>query len=121
MIQKEWTDGRLKSFITSGLRSMFRRWPPKFDTLKEAKAGKQINTVSGRLAEHYQCSNCKEFFPAKQVQVDHIDPVVDPVKGFIDWNTFIDRLLCPKENLQVLCKPCHLIKTKIEKDLRKNK
>jgi 5-methylcytosine-specific restriction endonuclease McrA len=115
---KEWTNGRLKSFITSGLRSMFRRWPPKFTILGEAKRGKKINPKSGRLAEHFECSMCKSHYPAKEVQVDHIDPVVDPVIGFVDWNTFIDRLLCPKENLQVLCKECHKLKTQDEKKRR---
>jgi 5-methylcytosine-specific restriction endonuclease McrA len=76
---------------------------------------------SGRVAEHYLCAGCGFVFPAKGIQVDHIDPVVDPIIGFVDWNTFIDRLLCPKENLQVLCKECHLIKTKQEKLQRKSK
>lgn len=100
---------------------MFRRYPPKFKTLLEAKTGKRVNEKTGRIAEHYLCAHCGEGFPAKEVQVDHIDPVVDPVIGFVDWNTFIDRLLCPKENLQVLCTTCHLKKTKIEKSLRRTK
>jgi len=118
---KGWTEGRTKSFITSGLRSLFRRYPIKFEVLKEAKTGKQINISTGRMSEHFQCKQCLESFPAKQVQVDHVSPVVDPVIGFVDWNTFIDRLLCPKENLQVLCTKCHKEKTKQEKEVRKKK
>ena len=116
-----WTDGRVKGFITSVIRGGFRRWPPKFVVLSEAKRGKKINSSSGRLAEHFECSSCKESFPAKEVQVDHIEPVVDPKVGFVDWDTFISRLFCEAENLQVLCKPCHLSKTKLEKDERKLK
>ena len=115
----DWTDGRVKGFITSVIRGGFRRWPPKFETLKESRVGKQVNKGSGRIAEHHKCASCHEAFPAKEIQVDHIVPVVDPKVGFVDWDTFISRLFCNKENLQVLCKPCHLAKTKLEKEERK--
>jgi len=79
---KEWTEGRYKSFITSTLRGGFRRYPPKYESLKEAQVGKKINDKSQRLAMHYECAGCKGHFPAKEVQVDHILPVVCPKKGF---------------------------------------
>jgi 5-methylcytosine-specific restriction endonuclease McrA len=97
------------------LRNGSRRWPPKYETLNEAKTEKKINPKTKRLAQHFKCAICKEEFPQKDVQVDHIEPVVDPTKGFKDWNTFIRRLFCAKKNLQVVCKPCHAIKTKAEK------
>lgn len=115
---KEWTEGRLRSFITSTIRSGFRRYPPKFEVLKEAFTGKKTNTSSGRIASHYRCAKCQEEFPSKQVQVDHIDPVVDPKVGFISWDEFIKRLFCGSNNLQVLCLQCHLEKSKQEKEKR---
>ena len=117
----KWTDGRLRSFITSTIRGGFRRYPPKFEVLKEAFRGKKINESSGRIASHYLCAMCNKEYPAKQVQVDHIIPVVDPVEGFINWDTFIQRLFCEKENLQTLCLKCHAEKTKQEKQLRGKK
>lgn len=114
-----WTVGRLRAFITSTIRGGFRRYPPKFETLKEAFVRKGINPSSGRMASLYRCASCLGEYSAKEVQVDHVDPVVDPVIGFVSWDVFIERLFCAKENLQVLCKGCHLIKTKEEKLLRK--
>jgi len=114
----DWTPGRKKSFIVSALRTGARRWPPKYETLIEACTGQKINQNSGRLAKHYTCAHCLHEFPAKDVEVDHIDPVVSTSDGFMDWNIFIDRLYCPKENLQVLCKVCHKKKTKEERLLR---
>jgi len=114
----DWTEGRRKSFITSVLRSGYRRWPPKYETLKEAQAGKKENAKTKRIAMHYTCNSCKEDFPAKEVQVDHIEPVVDSKQGFKTWDVFIDRLYCDKENLQVLCKSCHSSKTLTEKKER---
>lgn len=117
----EWTPGRLKGFITSVIRAGFRKFPAKYEALNKAKAGKKINTASGRIAEHYKCAKCKKHFVNKDVQVDHKDPVVDPEVGFVDWNTFIDRLYCMGENLQVLCTPCHKVKTATERIKRNTK
>jgi len=99
----------------SALRAGSRRWPPRFETLNESKTEKKVNTLTGRIAQHFRCASCGGEFPAKQVNVDHILPVVDPVVGFVDWNTFVENLYCEKENLQVLCKTCHDLKTKKEK------
>jgi len=119
-----WTDGRLRSFITSTIRSGFRRWPDKYEALNLAKIGKCINEATGRMAEHYKCAKCRKNYVAKDVQVDHIDPVVPP-SGFTTWDDFISRLFCSAKNLQVLCCGCHKVKTKIETEertkARKNK
>jgi 5-methylcytosine-specific restriction endonuclease McrA len=68
---------------------------------------------SGRSAKHFKCAKCKQEFPAKDVTVDHKIPIVGP-EGFVSWDLFIERLFCSIKNLQVLCKPCHAIKTKKE-------
>ena len=54
------------------------------------------------------------------MEVDHIEPVVDPKEGFISWDVFIDRLFCERANLQAVCKPCHKVKTQKEKKKREN-
>lgn len=114
----DWTEGRYRSFVTSAIRGAFRRWPPKFKVLKNAQTTKKINKSSGKMAMHYKCAVCKKQFTSTNVQVDHILPVVDPETGFVDWDTFIDRMFCEEENLQVVCKPCHLKKSKEERKKR---
>ena len=108
-----WTEGRYKAFITSAVRAGFRRFPPKFRVLEKAAVGKKINEASGRMAMHYKCIECNQDYPSKEVQVDHKCPVVGP-NGFTTWDDFINNLFCGEENLQVLCKDCHSIKTKEE-------
>lgn len=110
-----WTEARLKAFIIAVLRQGTRRYPPKYETLNAAKTEKKINPKTKRLAQHYACAKCKKDWPQKEVQTDHILPVVDPGQGFIDWNTYIARLFCDKDNLQVLCKSCHEKKSAKEK------
>lgn len=117
----EWTEARFKSFVTSALRAASRRWPPKYKALKEAFAGRKVNAKTGKLAMHYTCAACKKLYVATDVQVDHIKPVVDPKKGFVSWDVYINRMFCEIEDLQVMCKPCHKIKTDLEKAERKKK
>ena len=126
--QKEWTAGRLKSFITSVLRGGYRRYPPKYECLNNAFTEKKLNTKTGRESKHYRCNKCKEEFPTSGVNVDHILPIVNPSEGFVSWDSFIEGLFCPINNLQVLCSDCHTEKSatenykrKISADNKKNK
>jgi 5-methylcytosine-specific restriction endonuclease McrA len=118
-LYKPWTEGRWRAFVTSALRSASRRYPPKYETLNDSKTEKKVNVKTGRLAQHYRCAECNDEFVAKDVEVDHIRPVIDPKRGFTSWDDYINRLFCDKKNMQTLCKECHLVKTKQEKDERK--
>lgn len=115
-----WSEARYNSFVTSTLRAGARRWPPKYETLKAAQTEKKINKKSGRLAQHFLCGCCGGEFTSKDVQVDHIKPVVDPTKGFKSWDSFVENLFCESNNLQVLCLDCHRQKTYQEKLEKKN-
>jgi len=110
------------SAVRSSIRRVFSRSPHVIDTLKKARRERpwhrQDGTVAKRPRVEYICSNCNEWFMGKDVQVDHTIPVIDPVKGFETWDTFVDRVFCAIENLTVLCKPCHKIKTDEEKAIR---
>lgn len=115
----EWTESRYRSFIKSALRSASVRWPPKYQTLSEACVGTKVNEATGRMAKHYKCNRCLGEFPQKNVEVNHILPVV-PVSGFTNWDEVIERMFCEKIGLEVLCKPCHKIVTKEENEQRKS-
>lgn len=121
---------RFESWFISQLRGIYRRYPPyylirnanKQSYTEKSKHGKDLKRVK------FQCAQCKEWFKNSNISVDHLDPVVDPIKGFprlengeADWNTYIKRLYCPIENLQILCDLCHQIKTGKEKKRRNKK
>lgn len=110
-----WSLGRLQGFIIGVLRSGHRRWPIKYEVKNEAKTEKKINPATGRVAQFYICAGCGEEYTNKDVEVDHIDAVVDPNVGFVDWNTYIARLFSSKDNYQLLCKTCHRLKSNEEK------
>lgn len=115
-----WTEAKFRSFVISALRAASRRWPVKWAVLKAALVGKSVNTKTGKFAQHYRCSHCRATFPAADVVVDHIHPVVDTMKGFTTWDEYVERMFVEAEGLQVLCKGCHKEKTATERKERKN-
>jgi 5-methylcytosine-specific restriction endonuclease McrA len=114
--QGQWTPARYKSFIMSALRRA--QWPCKFGAILVARRGKGINPATGRQCFLHECEECHQLFPAKEVRADHIKPIV-PVTGFDTWDKTIERLFCEIEGFQVLCVPCHKVKTDIENKQRK--
>ena len=117
---KQWTEARLRSFIMSGIRRMTSRWGPKYSTFNNAFVEHQINPKTKRKRKMYRCSLTNELFPASEIQVDHIDPVI-PVQwskkqewlGY-NWNDVLPRMFCGEENLQAVSKEAHKTKTKAE-------
>ena len=117
---KRWTEARFRSFIKGALRQTSRKWQPIGDCLKAARRGRG----------EYECNGCGQVVPAttkegrtrvKNIHVDHIDPVIDPDIGFVDWDSVIERLFVEINKLQVLCSACHTIKTNEEKSRAKTR
>lgn len=118
--KREWTQARFNSFVKSALRSASRRWPPKYECLNEACVGVKKNKSTGRMAKHFKCNRCKKHFPQKEVEVNHIVPVV-PITGFDSWDEVIKRMYCSKDLLEVVCIACHREISKMEREERKSK
>jgi 5-methylcytosine-specific restriction endonuclease McrA len=107
-----WTDGRYRTFITTALRRASSRWPPKYETIADAFVKKMVDKKTKRESKHFRCASCTDLFPIKKIQVDHIIPI----GKCASWDEFIEKLFCEKDNLQVLCIPCHKIKSKKDRD-----
>ena len=65
------------------------------------------------------CAECEDILAKGQYAVDHIEPVVNVKLGFEGFDNMYEALFCPATNLQVLCKPCHLVKTRRENSARR--
>lgn len=108
-----WTEARYFQFIRTALRSAFTRYPVKYQVLKKAS-----KSVTGkRHKTEYRCAECKEWFKQADVQVDHIVPA-GSLKKYEDLPEFVERMYCEADGLQVLCKPCHKVKTAEERKKR---
>lgn len=51
----------------------------------------------------YRCEGCKQIFKKVNLQIDHIEPVVDIKTGFQDLHDWALRLLVGPDKLQALC------------------
>jgi 5-methylcytosine-specific restriction endonuclease McrA len=109
------TESAFWSFIRSGLRQKSRWWKPIAEC--KAKAKRAYKGPLKRQKFEYQCNQCKNWFPDKKINVDHICPA-GSLNSAQDLAGFIERLFCEVDNLQVLCETCHNVKTKSEKDAK---
>ena len=96
-----------QSKIRGALRQVARYMPQKQECLLCAIHPTEKGIRGGKL---YICNKCGLTFPLKEIDVDHIEPVVPVDRPIKDWNEYIERLFCDSTNLQVLCKRCHLAK-----------
>lgn len=101
-----WTESKFNTFVRNALRSASRKWAPINDVKRKANVSRGV----------YECAECKQHVPftvkegrkrVKNIFVDHIEPIVDPEKGFEGFDMFVERLFCEEDNLQVLCGACH--------------
>ena len=109
------TESAFWSFIRSGLRQKSRWWKPIAEC--KAKAKRPYKGPLKRQKFEYLCNQCKNWFPDKKINVDHICPA-GSLNSAQDLPDFIERLFCEVDNLQVLCETCHNAKTKSEKDAK---
>jgi hypothetical protein len=98
----------LNTFVKGLLRRGTFHWRARTEamTLARVERGK------------YLCAECKDLFGPKEVILDHIEPVVDPKVGFIDFDVYIKRMYPPAEGFQVLCIACSDAKTMQEDIMR---
>lgn len=109
-----WTEARYFQFIRSALRQAYSRYPVRF----QAKKAVERTVTGSRHKYEYTCAECKGWFQGKDCQVDHIEPA-GSLNKYSDIGGFCKRLFCEVDGMQVLCKPCHQLKTNEERKLRK--
>ena len=115
----QWTEARFFGFIRSALRRASSRWPPACKEVFEA-ARRPYKGRNKRQKWEFQCASCKKWKMRKDVQADHIVPC-GTLRSFDDLPAFCTNLFCEVDGLQVLCKTCHNVKTKEERNARNTK
>lgn len=111
---RAWTE----AFVLSRIRATLRKLSMQMPSIRECKLRCRRAYTAGINRQQrfeYQCQCCKEWFPEKMIQVDHIIPA-GSLRRFEDVGEFARRLLFPKqEDLQVLCLKDHNEKTQRER------
>lgn len=107
------------STIRGVLRRCFARSPFVVEKMQESRRTVPRYLKDGSRAKkdwvQRQCEVCGTWVGSTKIAIDHKDPVVSVTDGFVGWKDFIDRLWCPKENLQRVCTACHEKKTQTER------
>ncbi len=115
---------KAKPYILDGFRKAFRYSSLYKDCLVKARHEsprfKKDGNLAKRLKVEYKCNTCMNLFSQKEINVDHINPVVPLDKTMNDMTLGEYYKGCFTDVLQVLCKPCHKIKTKEENVIRSN-
>jgi 5-methylcytosine-specific restriction endonuclease McrA len=107
-----WTTARYFSFIRSALRRAWTKYPVRYQVMEAAR--KPYTGKDKRTKWVYECAACHNLFKSTEVNVDHITPAGTLTK-YSDLPKFVQNLFCEQDNLQVLCKACHDVKTKEER------
>lgn len=100
----------IPSYWTNLLRTVRKEWamknPERKDTYK--KASVKIDEL-----KRWVCATCKNAFAYSDTECDHVVPVQNTVPQ--DKVEFLESFLrLHSADLQILCKPCHKIKTKLQ-------
>lgn len=107
------TESQYWAFIRSGLRQKWMRWRPRFDKMREgrrAATAEDQAKYGNRIKYTYHCELCNNYFPEKEMQVDHIVPC-GACSDAESVGRFAIRLFVETSGLQRVCKPCHKAKT----------
>lgn len=100
------------NFVKALLRKASLFWWTRQVAVKKARVARGV----------YRCNSCGYEGKRKEFEIDHVVPVVDPVKGFVSFDEYINRLLPDSPSgWQVLCHSCHDKKTEKENKKRKKK
>jgi len=90
------TESAFWSFIRSALRQKSRWWKPITEC--KMKARRAYKGTLKRQKFEYQCNSCKQWFPEKKINVDHIVGA-GSLNCATDLPGFVERLFCEQDNL----------------------
>lgn len=96
------TNQELYKFVNPYIRRIFRYTNYYKDVLARTR---WVDFSSGRKRVYHQCERCGDYCTSKERAVHHVEPVLDPDVGFVDFNTYFARMFT--DNLLLLCKECH--------------
>ena len=106
------TESMFWGMIRAALRQKSRWWKPA--GIVRVKARRPYKGKNKRQKYEYQCAKCKQWWMAKDTNVDHIVPA-GSLTCSNDLPGFVERLFCEEDGLQLLCNGCHDVKTNKER------
>lgn len=112
----DWSTAKFWSYVRSGLRSTYNKYPPKWNVLAKAKRAYQGEGKQQKW--EYLCAVCKIYHKQTNISVDHIEPC-GSLNNYDDLSGFVSRLFTNEEGLRVLCNDCHKVITATQRKEKK--
>ena len=125
-------DARFKAKIINALRRLSRTWAPRNRAKSTYRVDKALHKCAKCDIYCYEGSS-KKNFEALQIKygidklvferghMDHIEPAINPEKGWENWDVLIEQRMFPEEEgWQHLCTTCHQVKSNIENKTRRD-
>lgn len=124
-------DARFKAKIIAALRRLSYTWPARKTAKAKRKVDKALHSCELCDILCYEGKSQKQFIIYQKIygkdkvlfergHMDHIEPVIDPEKGWESWDKLInERLYPPLEGWQHLCPICHQKKSNKENEKRR--
>ena len=125
-LDKSISEAKFRASRKQELRKIWLRWKPRAEALKLARRKVQIGLYKNGNPKHgyeHKCNRCHVFFPQEAgkpvVEVNHKVSIGGWSKDIKQWARDLGemwgRTLVAVEDLEVLCKPCHLKYTNAER------
>jgi 5-methylcytosine-specific restriction endonuclease McrA len=99
------------SFARQALRRASYRWAPRNEAIKAARVARGL----------YKCAGCGSIVPNKEKELDHVESVIRTDGDRQSLGEFAARLFAPRSGWQILCIPCHRVKSERENQSRRRK
>jgi len=110
------TKAEFFKYIRGALRMQWKRYPLKI----EFKNSRAISNFEGsgvtnpRVKKVVQCDECKNWFAQSATEVDHLKPC-GTIRDWETASTFMHNMFCDKDNMSIVCVPCHALRTYSER------
>lgn len=122
----------LKQYLKNAIRRASYRHPVRSAAVNAVKVPAPASWPNKRVKYVAPCATCKQLFELSDIQVDHKEPII-PVSGWPEapksalydanggpcMNVLVYRTFVSVNSLQVLCKPCHKLKSQAENKTRR--
>ena len=114
------TQAAFMSWVRGGIRGgLWKKHPVKLEFLKENM--ELVPNTNPRSMKRFpkvkaaRCALCQQITPQKDIEVDHLTGN-HALRSMDDLRAFIEAMIMvTKEDLQLVCKPCHKVKSYAEK------
>lgn len=110
-----------RNLLKGAMRRLFGRSEVRQKVIAKAVVPGHHDPKRKAVKFWVKCEECGTMEAKSNVQVDHRLPLV-PVDSSLEqmsWDEVVERLWCDEGNLQILCKPCHQLKSKAENKERR--